>query len=658
MLVAVAGGVVRADIEADVTTVDVLPPLYPYNSPVVGDVTGDGIDDVVHPVIVDLGPSTYTVAVFAGNASGGLDAGVTTPYPPNTDTTALAVGDMDGDGRDDLVQFERSCTSTFCWDDRPEPDWNLTVRSGNADGTFGPPAIVATQVFTTSIELADLDADGDLDIASQTLVGDQTPTGWWPNDGGTFGPFESFNAPYGSVDGVGQFGGGPAEDVLLRVENSGGGFPFSWVVVLGPGTQPVSQVVTDLGPGGAVRSIADVDGDGDDDVLYLQFGSSWQWTLRLSDGNGGFGPAVAVGPSVGDSDAVLANVDGTGRHDVVFFDAGNAVTVIDPEGIEPPDLVAQVGQRLVSPAVVGNFDGIGLDDVIRYSYGQSVVPDAFKIFRFPTPNPDADGDGILDAVDADGGTGTAPGAFGDESVNGTIVSVPAGWSVLISDAPAPDGVRVVVEGVAGTDRVTLSVCGFTLKLSAGSDAVLTCGSVVAAVAAGTVEVELGGGFGVVRIPEGSKAEVDTSDEGGYAVDVLQGSVAVSVDGVDRTIDANDPSVTIRTWKFVGFERPVDGGVTVNRMKAGRAVPLKWRLLDETGAPVLDLPSAKLTFQRTSCDASLVDIVEEALTVGSGLQNHGDGSYQLNWKTPSTKGCGTLQLDVGDGVLHTARFQLT
>jgi hypothetical protein len=238
------------------------------------------------------------------------------------------------------------------------------------------------------------------------------------------------------------------------------------------------------------------------------------------------------------------------------------------------------------------------------------------------------------------------------------VSVPDGWSVLISDAPAPDGVQVVVEGVPGTDRVTLSVCGFTLKLSAGSDVVLTCGSVVAAVAAGTVEVELGGGFGVVRIPEGSVAEVDTSDDGGYAVDVLQGSVTVSVDRVDRTINANDPSVTIRTWKFVGFERPVDGGVTVNHMKAGRAVPLKWRLLDETGAPVLDLPSAKLTFRRTSCDASPVDIVEESLTVGSGLQNHGDGNYQLNWKTPSTKGCGTLQLDVGDGVLHTARFQLT
>jgi hypothetical protein len=103
---------------------------------------------------------------------------------------------------------------------------------------------------------------------------------------------------------------------------------------------------------------------------------------------------------------------------------------------------------------------------------------------------------------------------------------------------------------------------------------------------------------------------------------------------------------------------VDVGDTTNSVKAGRAVPLKWRLLDETGAPVLDLASVELTFLRTSCDGGAVDTVEETVTVGSGLQNNGDGRYQLNWKTPSTKMCGTLQLDVGDGVLHTAKFRLT
>ena len=69
------------------------------------------------------------------------------------------------------------------------------------------------------------------------------------------------------------------------------------------------------------------------------------------------------------------------------------------------------------------------------------------------------------------------------------MSVPDGWSVLVSDAPDPDdGVRIVVEGVEGaepTERVELSVCGSTLQLSAGSDVLLTCGSVVIEVLYGT-----------------------------------------------------------------------------------------------------------------------------------------------------------------------------
>jgi hypothetical protein len=272
--------------------------------------------------------------------------------------------------------------------------------------------------------------------------------------------------------------------------------------------------------------------------------------------------------------------------------------------------------------------------------------------------PDLDDDGILDDVDLDGGTGAFPGAFRDGHVDGTIVSVPDGWSVLISDEPDPDGVRIEVEGGAGTERVELSVCGYTLKLSAGSDVVLTCGSVVVEVISGVVEVELGGGLAVVAIPDGSAAVVDASPNGAFTVDVQAGWVTVKVDGVVTTLDAGDAPATIRTWDFVGFEQPVDVGATTNSVKAGRAVPLKWRLLDETGAPVLDLASVELTFLRMSCDGGAVDPVEETVTVGSGLQNNGDGRYQLNWKTPSTKMCGTLQLDVGDGVLHTAKFRLT
>ena len=79
----------------------------------------------------------------------------------------------------------------------PTLDWNLTVRPGNEDGTFGLPQVVATQSFDASIVLADLDADGQLDIATQSVAGGVWAPGWWRNTGGTFAPFESFDAPFG-----------------------------------------------------------------------------------------------------------------------------------------------------------------------------------------------------------------------------------------------------------------------------------------------------------------------------------------------------------------------------------------------------------------------------------------------------------------------------
>jgi hypothetical protein len=123
------------------------------------------------------------------------------------------------------------------------------------------------------------------------------------------------------------------------------------------------------------------------------------------------------------------------------------------------------------------------------------------------------------------------------------------------------------------------------------------------------------------------------------------------------------------YYFQGFGIPVDAN-TLNGAKAGRAIPLKWRVYDYAAAPVGDLDPAvvKITSVRIACDTAddPTDPLEEYATGASGLQNLGDGVYQLNWATLRgyARTCRRVQLDLGernpDGTpfYRTADFEFT
>jgi len=121
-----------------------------------------------------------------------------------------------------------------------------------------------------------------------------------------------------------------------------------------------------------------------------------------------------------------------------------------------------------------------------------------------------------------------------------------------------------------------------------------------------------------------------------------------------------------SYAFGGFAQPVDnldanGHPVLNVVKAGRAIPLKWRLTDATGAPITTLTSAQITVVGISCSQdTTLDQLEETAAGASGLQNLGDGNYQLNWKSPTSYAgsCKRLRLDLAEGSYHTADFKFT
>ncbi len=260
--------------------------------------------------------------------------------------------------------------------------------------------------------------------------------------------------------------------------------------------------------------------------------------------------------------------------------------------------------------------------------------------------------------------GTPDGSFLDSSLSpptsGSIVN-PAGLEVTITDAPdLVDGVQITVG--PGRGRASFSVCnGFLLRVSAGSTVVVTCGSVTVKTLAGLAEIVLGGGITLVSIPPGGEARINNSGGDNYIV-VNQGTIAVTVtlDGVSGTVSPGSSSPLV-TWHFIGFSQPVDNQPVMNKMKAGQTVPIKWRLLNSSGAPVTNLAIATITVTSLNCSSgTTVDLVEETVAGSSGLQNLGNGYYQMNWKSPKmyADSCKTLSLNINDGVSHDANFQFT
>ena len=73
---------------------------------------------------------------------------------------------------------------------------------------------------------------------------------------------------------------------------------------------------------------------------------------------------------------------------------------------------------------------------------------------------------------------------------------------------------------------------------------------------------------------------------------------------------------------------------------------------------MTLSGAAIATQSLDCGTgSTTADIEQYTTGASGLQNLGNGYYQLNWATPKSYAgsCKTMMLTIGDGVAHTALF---
>jgi hypothetical protein len=126
------------------------------------------------------------------------------------------------------------------------------------------------------------------------------------------------------------------------------------------------------------------------------------------------------------------------------------------------------------------------------------------------------------------------------------------------------------------------------------------------------------------------------------------------------LTAIDTAIVNVIYNFAGFFQPIDNLPTINSVKAGSGVPVKFSLGGDKGLNIFATGYPKV--QLTTCGSGPIDVIEETVAnTTSGLQyDPATNTYTYVLKTQkSWKGhCGQLIVLFDDGTTHTASFQFT
>jgi outer membrane protein assembly factor BamB len=420
----------------------------------------------------------WRVRVFTGDGAGGLDDVPVAELTTGTLPLDVAGGDLDRDGRTDLVTANSIGTGS--------------VFTGNGDGTFTPRGDVSVGTQLERVALADLDRDGRLDVVFLDLV--NPPRLVALRGRGTVPDvFEATPYPVALPAASGPYGlavadlvqdGRPdlvtalsatAQAALVRNESgptcprtSWAGAPRAWAA----GDGPVSTAAADFdgdgrvdlavasendprvhvllrGPAGfapassvplspAPHSVAaaDFDRDGRADVVAaLGDGTTGRLQVLLGDGAGGLATGATAAVGIDMSAVVVADFDGDGVPDVAAVsESGGALYVFRGDGLgnlvalgAQPVLGGLAGPRAL---VAADLDGSGRPDLAVAESGGSgvrvlrndgagtfteVAPLATGSLPWGIAAGDVDGDGKLDLVTANNGSDTVSIFRGDGS---------------------------------------------------------------------------------------------------------------------------------------------------------------------------------------------------------------------------------------------------
>ncbi len=298
---------------------------YGASQVAIADVNGDGVPDVVvaNTCASSSNCANGTVSVLLGKGNGTFRTPVTYSSGGQA-AVSIAVADVNGDGKLDLLVANQSGESNG--------DGSVGVLLGNGNGTFQPVVTYdAGDSVTSSLAVADVNGDGKPDLVLANS-GRGTVTVLLGNGGGTFQAavvYESGGEIPVSV-AVADVNGDGNPDIIVANWYSG---TLGVLLGNGNGSFQAAVTYSSGGSSPDSFVVADVNGDGKPDLVAANCGSSQNGygcgetngvvSVLAGYGDGTFQPAVTF--SSGEFNAIsvaVADVNGDGKPDILVGNQG------------------------------------------------------------------------------------------------------------------------------------------------------------------------------------------------------------------------------------------------------------------------------------------------------------------------------------------------